>query len=142
MAGKRKQKGKRGPEPSIDEAVVSRVAKLYVHGVPLKYALATEGKEEINLDNWHKALGRKPKLSTLFDAARGRFFEAAFKRIWESKDVKDVWKLLFARSSDEIRMPAEPGSVVNVSQNVGIPEDLLLAARERAIRKSKAKHGK
>lgn len=124
-------KGRRGPKPSITLEVVKRVSERVGRGMPLKLALATEGNAKINEETWKKALKAHSNFPPIYEAAKGKFLDEAMRKLEEAEDLKYVCWLLERRHSDLFARP-EPAAVVNVSQSVGIPADVIERARELA----------
>jgi hypothetical protein len=121
-----------GPKPSITLAVVLRVCDRVAVGSTLKLALAAECVATINEETWKKALKAHPEFYPHYEGARGKFIEAACRRLAADEDTKYLCWLLERRHGDLFHKSDPPPAVVNVSQHVGIPADVLERAREVA----------
>ena len=112
--------------------MVKRVSERVARGSTLSLALAAECHPQINEESWKKTLQRHPELSPHYEAAKGQFLDAAMRRLAESDDLKYLCWLLERRHSELFHKPEPAAAVVNVSQHVGIPEDVLARARQIA----------
>lgn len=101
-------------------------------GSTLELALASEANSKINLETWKKALSAHPQFSPLYRAAKGKFLDKSMRRLAEHADAKYLCWILERRFSEMFAKPEPPSAVVNVSQQVGIPADVIERARELA----------
>lgn len=127
--------GKPGRPSAITFKVVKRVGAKVAQGVPLRYALASENKREINLDSWHKAIQRNDDFRAEYERAGAAFVEAACKRLVADRSPANLRWIL------ERRYPADfarkPDTEVNVNQSIQCrsPEENL------ALELARARHG-
>ena len=125
---RRRRAGRPGPKPSITLDVVKRVSDRVGRGLTLALALAAECCATINVETWKKCLQAHPEFSPHYEAGKGRFLDAAVKRLAESHELKYLCWLLERRHGDLFSKPDAPAAVVNVI--TAIPEDVVQRARE------------
>ena len=121
--------------------MVKRVSARVARGLTLELALAAEQHGKINLETWHKALQKCEEFSTHYQGARGKFLEWAVAKLAADKNTSRLMWLLERRHADLFSKPEPAAAVVNVSQHVGIPADVLERAKQLQIADCKLQSG-
>lgn len=128
----RRSARKPGRPPAITLKVVKRVGKKVAQGVPLRYALASENKREINVDSWHRAIQRNDHFRAEYERASAAFVEAACKRLVSDLSPANLRWILERRYPMDFAR--KPDAEIHLTQSVGCqsPEQTMRLEIARA----------